>query len=128
MYIRISLGLAFFAGVASVKNGGNCPTSWQSFLQQFQIVGRFWFLALPIVSWYCTKVMHPHQRHFTLSLGSAMVQSGSLMSLVWLFTADKHTSAYNRVTNISSENQSLSLDYSSTNTIWKFGKTKVRLD
>lgn len=128
MYIRISLGIAFFAGVASVKNGGNCPSSLQSFLHHFQMVGLLWFLALPIVSWYCTNAMHPHQRHFTLSLGSAMVQSGSLMSLVWLFTADKHTSAYHRVTNISSDNQSLSLDYTSTNTVWKFGKTKVRLD
>lgn len=129
MYMRISLGIAFFAGVASVKNGGNCPPSLQEFLYHFQIVGLLWFLALPFVSWYCTKVMHPHQKHFALSFGSAIVQSGSLMSLVWLFTADGHSSAYHRITSVSSNHQSLSLDHDTTTTkIWKFGKAKVRLD
>jgi hypothetical protein len=129
MYTRISLGIAFFVGVASVRNGFKCTPALKDFLHHFQIVGLLWFLSLPFVSWYCTKAMHPHQRHFALSLGSAIVQSGSLMSLVWLFTADGHSSAYHRISSVSSEHQSLSLDYDITRpSVWKFGKAKVRLD
>ena len=91
-------------------------------------------ISLPFVSMYVSSAMHSHQKHFTLALGSTLVQSSSLASLVWLFTGDKDASAYHRVSNLQTGNDtlsssaSMSLSGHSVPKMMTFGKTKVRLD
>lgn len=134
MWFRVICGGLFLAASASVRNNGRCPGSLQPFLRKFQIVGLAWFLSLPFVSMYVTSAMHSHQKHFTLALGSTLVQSSSLASLVWLFTGDKDASAYHRVSNLQTGNDtlsssaSMSLSGHSVPKMMTFGKTKVRLD
>lgn len=137
MCFRMSLGLIFLIVSASVRNNGRCPGSLQPFLKKFQLVGLSWFLSLPFVSTYVSSVMHPHQRHLALAIGATVVQSSSLASLVWLFTADKDASPYHKMCNIRSDNDSFSSlsapngggkVSSNSNHVWKIGKTKVRLD
>lgn len=133
MWFRMSLGLMFLIVSASVRNNGRCPGSLQPFLKKFQIVGLSWFLSLPFVSMYVSSVMHPHQKHLALAIGATLVQSSSLASLVWLFTADKDASPYHRMCNIRTDNDGFS-SFSATasggksSNVWKIGKTKVRLD
>lgn len=141
MCFRMSLGLIFLIVSASVRNNGRCPGSLQPFLKKFQLVGLSWFLSLPFVSMYVSSAMHPHQRHLALAIGATLVQSSSLASLVWLFTADKDASPYHRMCNIRADNDGFSSlsapsngrnaassSSSSSSNVWKIGKTKVRLD
>jgi len=133
MWFRVGLGVVFLAASASVRNNGRCPGSLQPFLKKFQLVGVSWFVSLPFVAMYVSSAMHSHQKHFALGLGSVLVQSSSLASLVWLFTGDKDASAYHRMNNIQPDNDTLSSapipsTGGTTSNIWKIGKTKVRLD
>jgi len=134
MWFRIMLGLVFLVGSSSVRNSGRCPRALQPFLAKFQLVGISWFISLPFVAMYVSKVMHSHQKHIALAIGSAMVQTSSLASLVWLFTADKDASPYHRMSNLQSENMSLSMPTAGSRVtggvgnMWKIGNTKIRLD
>ena len=145
MRFRVGLGLVFLCASSSVRNNGRCPQSLQPFLKKFQLVGFSWFLSLPFVSSYVSTVMHSHQKHIALAFGSMLVQSSSLASLVWLFTADKDSSAYHRMSTLKADNDTLSSMNSGNNfsagapigigssskgasNFWKFGNTKVRLD
>jgi hypothetical protein len=134
MWFRVGLGVVFLAASASVRNNGRCPRSLQPFLKKFQLVGVSWFVSLPFVATYVSSTMHSHQKHFALHLGSLVVQSSSLASLVWLFTGDKDASAYHRMNNLQPGNDTLSsaplpsAGGTSFSNIWKIGKTKVRLD
>jgi len=133
MKFRVGLGFVFLVASASVRNSGSCPRALQPFLVKFQIVGISWFIALPFVAMYVTNAMHSHQKHIALAIGSTMVQTSSLASLVWLFTADKDASPYHRMNNLQTDNEglsssSLSMGVGAPSNIWKVGKTKFRLD
>jgi hypothetical protein len=137
--LRVILSLVFLTGAASVRNSGRCPTSLYPFLKKFQFVGLTWFISLPFVSMIASAPIPDHKKHLVLAVGSAMVQSSSLASLVWLFCADASASPYHRVTTVSKANTSLSNvgqsssgggggGYSSGGRIFKLGKTKIALD
>eukprot|EP00979_Chaetoceros_neogracilis_P008421 scaffold1872_cov268-Chaetoceros_neogracile.AAC.13 len=139
MWFRVGLGFIFLAASASVRNNGRCPRALKPFLKKFQIVGISWFLSLPFVAMYVSSAMHSHQKHFALVVGATIVQSSSLASLVWLFTGDKDASPYHKLSNLQADKYTLSSSLSSSaatlssvgggsSNIWKFGKTKVRLD
>jgi hypothetical protein len=98
-----------------------------------------WFISLPFMAMYVPSAMHSHQKHFALVVGATIVQSSSLASLVWLFTGDKDASPYHKLSNLQADKYTLSSSLSSSaatlssvgggsSNIWKFGKTKVRLD
>jgi hypothetical protein len=126
LWFRFSLAFIFLLAVNSVKSSGRCPQSLQSFLFRFSMVGVSWFIALPFMSMFVSSSLHYHQRHYAQSAGSALVQTCSLVSLVWLFTADSSSSGYHRLSKVQVENNdSLS---SGALTTWKFGKAKLRFD
>ena len=132
MYFRISLGLAFLAGVASIRNGGRCPASLLPFLTKFAIVGISWFISLPFLSTFVASTLPYHRRHQAISAGSAFAQSCSIASLAWMFAADSDASAYHRLSKVQGKGDDLT-DMASTRSghtakTWRFGKTKVRLD
>lgn len=129
MRFRVFLGLIFLIASASVRNNGRLPQSLVPFLKKFQIVGICWFLSLPYVSFYVSLFMHSHQKHFALAFGAMLAQSSSLCALCWLFTAHKDASAYHSLSNLQKDNDSLiSTAGRQDSNVWKFGKTKVRLD
>ena len=132
MYFRISLGLAFLVGVASIRNGGRCPASLLPFLTKFAIVGISWFISLPFLSTFVASTLPYHRRHQAISAGSAFAQSCSIASLAWMFAADSDASAYHRLSKVQGKGDDLT-DMASTRSghsakTWRFGKTKVRLD
>jgi len=100
MYFRASLGLAFLAGTASVRNGGRCPPALKPFLTKFAMVGAAWFASLPFVSMAVMGWVPFHRRHQYLTAGSGLVQACSLASLAWMFTADADASAYHRLSKV----------------------------
>ena len=132
MYFRISLGLAFLVGVASIRNGGRCPASLLPFLTKFAIVGIAWFISLPFLSTFVASTLPYHRRHQAISAGSAFAQSCSIASLAWMFAADSDASAYHRLSKVQGKGDDLtdmaSMRSGHTAKTWRFGKTKVRLD
>jgi len=134
MWIRFLFGFIFLLASSSVRNSGRCPYALQRFFQKFQIVGVGWFCALPFVAWYTSTMMHPHQKHFFLATGAALVQSISLCSLVWLMTADVDASPYHKLSTLQVANSS-SIALSSSglgnaggSNVFKLGKTKICMD
>ena len=134
MYFRVTLGLAFLVGVASIRNGGRCPQSLLPFLTKFAIVGISWFISLPFLSTFVASALPFHRRHQAISAGSAFAQSCSLASLAWMFGADSDASAYHRLSKVQGKGDDLTDMTSSRGAgslpkkAWMFGKTKVRLD
>ncbi|CAM9429174.1 unnamed protein product [Heterosigma akashiwo] len=133
VWFRVILGLIFLASSSSVRNNGRCPSSLQPFLQKFQVLGMSWFISLSVVAALVSSAMQSHQKHFALALAVTLVQSSSLASLVWLFTASKDASPYHRVSNLQTENGTLSSETLSSTSggspkSWKIGRTKIRID
>ena len=152
MILRFVLGLVFITGVGAVRSGshGRCPPSLLSFLTKFALVGLSYFASLPGVSMFVGSALPYHRRHQALHYGAALVQSCSLASLTWLFVGGDDASAYHRLSKVgkkrdgvvgadmadaissSSHQQSRSTTMNGGTTarptMWKFGKTKIRLD
>jgi hypothetical protein len=137
MMLRFFLGLIFVTGVGMVRSGGRCPPSLMSFLTRFALVGLTYFASLPGVSMFVLSALPYHQRHQALHWGAALVQACSLSSLTWLFVGNADASAYHRLSKVCTHaDGDLTADLatpvgsngSSRPTVWRFGKTKVRLD
>jgi hypothetical protein len=86
---------------------------------------------------FVLSAMPYHQRHQMLHWGAAAVQASSLASLTWLFVGNADASAYHRLSKVSTHAEGdMTADLSSGGisigtprpTVWRFGKTKVRLD
>ncbi|KAL3786732.1 hypothetical protein HJC23_005295 [Cyclotella cryptica] len=137
MLLRFILGLVFVTGVGMVRSGGRCPPSLMSFLTRFALVGLSYFASLPGVAMFVGSALPYHQRHQALHLGAALVQACSLASLTWLFVGSADASAYHRLSKVgthSDGDMTSDLVTPASNggiarpTMWRFGKTKVRLD
>ena len=143
MILRFVLGLIFITGVGAVRSGshGRCPPSLLSFLTKFALVGLSYFASLPGVSMFVGSALPYHRRHQALHYGAALVQSCSLASLTWLFVGGDDASAYHRLSKVGKKRDGVvgadMADATTTTTnggtkarpkMWKFGKTKIRLD
>jgi len=139
MMLRFALGLVFVTGVGTVRSGGRCPPSLMSFLTRFALVGLSYFASLPGVSMFIGSALPYHLRHQALHWGASMVQACSLLSLTWLFIGNENSSAYHRLSKVGkSKEGDMTADLSSQAnigsagsarpTMWRFGKTKIRLD
>lgn len=138
MTLRFVLGLVFVTGVGMVRSGGRCPPSLMSFLTKFGLVGLSYFASLPGVSMFVGSALPYHQRHQALHWGAALVQACSLASLSWLFVGNADASAYHRLSKaVKHTDGDMTGDLmSSVNgganstrpTMWRLGKTKIRLD
>ena len=138
MTLRFILGLIFVTGVGMVRSGGRCPPSLMSFLTKFGLVGLSYFASLPGVSMFVGSALPFHQRHVALHWGSAIVQACSLASLTWLFIGNSDSSAYHRLSRVGKRDAADMTESIASSqpmngasrrpTMWRFGKTKVRLD
>ena len=137
MILRFALGLVFVTGVGIVRSSGRCPPSLMSFLTRFALVGLTYFASLPGVSMFVLSALPYHQRHQALHWGAALVQACSLASLTWLFVGNADSSAYHRLSKVGARKEGdMTADLampggsagSKRPTVWRFGKTKVRLD
>jgi len=144
MMLRFALGLFFVTGVGSVRSSGRCPPPLMSFLTKFALVGLSYFASLPGVSMFVGSALPYHLRHQALHWGAALVQACSLASLTWLFVGRSDASAYHRLSRVGrqhAEGDMLDSIGSSSQfptngrgsgsarpTMWRLGKTKIRLD
>mmetsp|Transcript_32 Transcript_32/g.48 ORF Transcript_32/g.48 Transcript_32/m.48 type:complete len:544 (+) Transcript_32:135-1766(+) len=138
MTLRFVLGLVFVTGVGMVRSGGRCPPSLMSFLTKFGLVGLSYFASLPGVSMFVGSALPYHRRHQALHWGAALVQACSLASLTWLFVGNADASAYHRLSKaVKHSDGDMTGDLMSTvngganstrPTMWRLGKTKIRLD
>ena len=137
MMLRFFLGLVFVTGVGTIRSGGHCPPSLMSFLTKFALVGLSYFASLPGVSMFVGSVLPFHQRHQALHWGAALVQACSLFSLTWLFIGGADASAYHRLSRVIKHEGDMTEGIGSTQsmggasrrpTMWRLGKTKIRLD
>jgi hypothetical protein len=157
MLLRFVLGLTFVTGVGMVRSGsrGRCPPSLMSFLTKFGLVGLSYYASLPGISMFVGGALPYHRRHQALHWGAALVQACSLASLTWLFVGGSDASAYHRLSRvgkrrgggdgadmaeaISFSQQQQQQQQQTHNvgrggsgggrpTMWRLGKTKIRLD
>jgi hypothetical protein len=151
MVLRFVLGLVFVTGVGMVRSGsqGRCPPSLMSFLTKFGLVGLSYYASLPGISMFVGSALPYHRRHQALHWGAALVQASSLASLTWLFVGGSDASAYHRLSRVgkrrgvngadmaeaissSQRQQTHDMGHGSSAggrpTMWRLGKTKIRLD
>ena len=148
MVLRFSLGIFFVTGVGTVRSSGRCPPPLMSFLTKFALVGLSYFASLPGVSMFVGSALPFHVRHQALHWGATLVQACSLASLTWLFVGRSDASAYHRLSRVGrrhAEGDMMDSIGSSTSTsslppngrgggglarptMWRLGKTKIRLD
>jgi len=133
MMLRSSLG--FFMLAAIVQTRMKCKASLHSFYLAFAIVGTIWFQGLPVITWFCNNVVAFHQRHPTVIVSGAVLQSTSLLVLSWLVAVNGSTS-YHKVSHMTqSGDNNLTEKMASVGTgsdarMWSFfgNRAKVRLD
>ena len=131
MALRFGLGVFMLAAVAQTRI--KCNASLHSFYNKFAVVGMLWFQGLPAITWFCNSFVAFHQRHPTVIMAGAILQSTSLLLLSWLVAMGG--SSYHKVSHITQSGDSTltekmaSAGGSSNAGTWKmFGKTKLRLD
>ncbi|KAL9180949.1 hypothetical protein ACHAXT_009754 [Thalassiosira profunda] len=137
MLLRFVLGLIFVSGVGMVRSGGRCPPSLMSFLTKFGLVGLSYFASLPGVAMFVGSVLPYYQRHQALHWGAGIVQACSLASLTWLFVGGADASAYHRLSRAVKHDGDMTESLAAGNStsapsgrpsMWRIGKTKIRLD
>ena len=136
MALRITLGLLFLAACSRTRN--KCSArNLQRFYWELSILGFFWFQSLPFLTWLCNSLVPYYLRNPAVFIGSALLQTGSILLLSWLVTSHTKSSSYHQFSHMASPNeQSISDSVISTQrrestgdkSVWNFGKVKVRLD
>jgi len=130
MFLRIILGFLLLA--ATFQTRLKCSVrQLQPFYVKLAILGFAWFQSLPLLTLFCNTLVPYYLRHPTVFMGSALLQSSSLMLLAWLVTA--HSTAYHQFSHMNATKETDFTDAVSSNPTdekrtWTFGKTKVRLD
>ncbi|CAB9499846.1 whole genome shotgun sequence [Seminavis robusta] len=138
---KVLMGLRSFAGIvmlaATVMTRFKCThNALHSFYFRFAIVGTIWFQGLPLITFMCNNFVAFHQRHPTVIIACAVLQSTSLLLLGWLVSADEDESSYHRMSHMTQSGDNnltekvASAGGGTCNAVtWKlFGKSKVRLD
>lgn len=140
LIFRMVLAIIFLASTAALKQHVHAP-NLSKFLHFFSLIGFSWFLSLPSLALLISSKplgIPLHRRHPIMTVLSMGLQVVSLMSLGWLFTATESASPYHKVANINDDGSGGSLGASGSSTssgggiggvsLFKFGKTKIRLD
>ena len=132
MGMRSTLGLLMLAAIAQTRM--KCSSSLHPFYAKFALVGTMWFQGLPVITWFCNTFVAFHQRHPTVIIAGAILQSTSLLLLSWIVAIDG-SSTYHKVShmtqsaddNLTEKMSSLGAHISCS---WKLfgGRAKVRLD
>ena len=120
MSMRSTLGFFMLAAIAHTRT--KCNASLHRFYATLAIVGTIWFQGLPAITWLCNTLVPYHERHPTVIISSALLQSTSLLLLSWL-VAIHDSSAYHRVSHITQTGDNLTEKLAGTNekaAIWSF--------
>lgn len=129
MVSRICLGVLLLA--ATMQTRLRCPSKLQSFYFKLAVLGFGWCQSLPLLTFYCNRFVPYYLRNPSVYIGSATMQTTSILLLAWLVTS--HATAYHRLSHMSSANDSslteelnsLAVEEPRTLTM---GKAKLRLD
>ena len=132
MGMRSTLGLVMLAAITQTRM--KCSASLRPFYAKFALVGTMWFQGLPVITWLCNTFVAFHQRHPTVIIAGAVLQSASLLLLSWIVAIDG-SSTYHKVShmtqsaddNLTEKMSSLGASNASS---WNLfgGRAKVRLD
>jgi hypothetical protein len=143
---RILMGLRFVLGFVflgtTLQTRLNCRVQQlQSFYGVMAVTGFFWFQMLPALTFICNWMLPYYIQHPAVYVGSAILQSTSLVLLAWLVTS--HATAYHQYSHMSSNEKGPNLTESLSGSSlhgslhgsqhsareWKLlGNAKVRLD
>jgi len=132
MLLRFAMGVFMLTAVTQTRI--KCNASLHSFYTSFAIVGMLWFQGLPVITWFCNSFVAFHERHPTVVMAGAILQSTSLVLLSWLVAMDGAPSSYHKVSHMTqsgdnSLTEKMAGGIGANAATWKlFGKTKVRLD
>jgi hypothetical protein len=135
MATRVLLGILFVA--ATLHTRLRCSRhQLKSFYAKLALLGFLWFQSLPVLTFWCNTVVPYYLRHPTVYVGSALLQSGSIVLFSWLVTS--HSTVYHRFSHLSSPmeksfteqlaNTSAGAGENDGARTWTMGKAKVRLD
>mmetsp|Transcript_33091 Transcript_33091/g.36899 ORF Transcript_33091/g.36899 Transcript_33091/m.36899 type:complete len:488 (+) Transcript_33091:48-1511(+) len=131
MLNRIILGVLMMACCLSTR--ARCPQSLRGFYLQLTIIGTFWFMSLPLLTWVVNIFVSYHLRHRAVGVYGAILQTAGILLLTWLVTS--HSTSYHKLSHLSSTRENLTETLSRRSSgmkeepqTWIFGKTKVRLD
>jgi len=135
--LRFILGIAFLVGVASLKRSTHCSHELSKFLTTFSVTGFVWFLCAPSMCVFISLVAPVYRRHQLVSICSGVYQLAALSSLALFVTADSSKSAFHKVSKIGggddglsslSNGSSMQNSGNASKSIFRIGKSKVRLD
>jgi Rhodopsin-like GPCR transmembrane domain len=154
MALRIVLGILILA--ATHQTQLKCTVQvLKHFYTKLAVLGVSWCLSLPLLTYICNLFVPYYLRRPAVVIGSAALQSSSLVLLAWLVTAQSNMayhqfshmtsnrrnndgkemslteSMLNSSTSSSSNNNASTSAAGATNgepRTWKFGKSKIRLD
>ena len=146
MLWRVLLGFGLVA--CCIQTRSRCPASLQDFYLHLAIVGTVWFMSLPFLTWIVNTAVPYHQRHRTVGIWGATLQTSGIVLLTWLVTS--HSTSYHKYSHmtvgsnkeesltdsLASANNSSSMggtassssSSSSKKSSWMLGSSKVRLD
>jgi hypothetical protein len=133
MFFRIFLGICLL--ICCFQTKSRCPTSLHGFYLKLAVIGAFWFMSLPVLTWFVNTAVSYHNRHWTVGMYGALMQTSGLALLTWLVTS--HSTSYHKLSHLSSGKENLTDSLASAGGLsgaeqprtWKIlGKAKVRLD
>ena len=131
MGMRVVLGLLFL--IATIQTRIRCNAKQlKGFYLKLAVLGFLWFQSLPLLTLVSNIAVPYYVRHPTIAIGTALMQSSSIMLFAWLVTA--HSTSYHGVSHLShpsekSFTEQLRLQPAGEDArTWKIGKAKVCLD
>jgi hypothetical protein len=150
MLLRMCLGILLLAATRQTQLKCTVPVL-QKFYTKLAVLGLLWCLSLPLLTLICNLLVPYYLRRPAVVIGSALMQSSSLVILAWLVTAQSNMAyhQFSHMTNRNSKEMSLTDSLLSSNAAtavpslgtngatssssgeprtWKFGKAKIRLD
>ncbi|GKY98307.1 hypothetical protein MPSEU_000788300 [Mayamaea pseudoterrestris] len=130
MGMRVILGFLF--ALTTIQTRIRCKAKQlRAFYKKLGILGFIWFQSLPLLTMGVNIFMPYHVRHPTISIGTALMQSSSIMLFAWLVTA--HSSTYHSLSHLSAPSdksltEQMRMPHGEDSRTWKIGKAKVCLD
>jgi hypothetical protein len=137
MLMRLVLGFLLLAATMQTRLKCNVR-QLKGFYLKLAIFGFGWFQSLPFLTLFCNIFVPYYLRHPAIFISSALLQSGSLVTLAWLVTS--HTTSYHQYSHMNAQGEPSLTDTLSHQqqsggsssreapSTWSLGKAKIRLD
>jgi hypothetical protein len=130
MTMRVLMGLLFV--VTTLQTRTRCKAKQlRRFYWMLSILGFVWFQSLPALTFACNIFVPYYVRHPIICIGTALIQSSSIILFAWLVTA--HSSSYHSFSHLASPSdksltEQLGMPNGEQSRTWTLGTAKVRLD